>query len=225
MVLSAPGMYMQRTLFTCPGRSLCFGITRIRAAGRRTVVFVPDFPLPSLRHTLTTLTHPPMPIYMDMDTWRTTHHHHHQQYPCRVPPTRYVVTRVRSVHGFFSEFFTRNPHQNPYSAHSVNPNTEDTFHVSPSSVSHVLRLTSAFRFPSANTEFITQLSLSLTRNILAWTDFAGSLSRWSDPIPSSSPSPVTSTHMSTLTRPDGPVRQTPTPTLFDDEAVGHTSRQ
>ena len=104
----------------------------------------------------------------------------------------------------------------------VDPNTEATFHVSLSSVSHVLRLTSAFRFPSATTEFITQLSFSPTRNILAWTDFAGSLYRWSDPIPSSSPSPVASTSTSAVTR---PVRRGPTPTLFDDEAVGHTSKQ
>ena len=104
----------------------------------------------------------------------------------------------------------------------VNPNTEATFHVSPSRVSRVLRLTSTFRFPSATTEFITQISFSPTRNILAWTDFAGSLYRWSDPIPSSSPSPVASTSTSALTR---PVRRGPTPTLFDDEAVGHTSKQ
>lgn len=104
----------------------------------------------------------------------------------------------------------------------VNPNTEATFHVGPSSVSRVLCLTLAFRFPSATTEFITQISFSPTRNILAWTDFAGSLYRWSDPIPSSSPSPVASTSTSAVTR---PVRRGPTPTLFDDEAVGHTSKQ
>jgi hypothetical protein len=104
----------------------------------------------------------------------------------------------------------------------VNPNTEATFHVGPSSVSRVLHLTLAFRFPSATTEFITQISFSPTRNILAWTDFAGSLYRWSDPIPSSSPSPVASTSTPALTR---PVRRGPTPTLFDDEAVGHTSKQ
>jgi hypothetical protein len=38
-----------------------------------------------------------MPIYMDLDTWRTTHHRHHQQHPCRVPATRYMVTRPSSV--------------------------------------------------------------------------------------------------------------------------------
>ena len=86
----------------------------------------------------------------------------------------------------------------------------------------MLRLTSAFSFPSATTEFITQLSFSPTKNLLAWTDFAGSLYRWSDPIPSSSPSPVASTSTSALTR---PVRRGPTPTLFDDEAVGHSSRK
>jgi hypothetical protein len=104
----------------------------------------------------------------------------------------------------------------------VDPNTEVTFHVSPSSVFHVLRLTSAFRFPSATTDFITHISFSPTKNILAWTDFAGSLYRWSDPIPSSSPSPVASTSTSAVTR---PVRRGPTPTLFDDEAVGTSKQQ
>ncbi len=104
----------------------------------------------------------------------------------------------------------------------VNPNTEATFHVSPISVLRVLRPTSAFRFPNATTEFITQIAFSPTKNLLAWTDFAGSLYRWSDPIPSSSPSPVVSTSTSALTR---PVRRGPTPTLFDDEAVAHTSKQ
>ncbi|KAH9956929.1 WD40 repeat-like protein [Russula dissimulans] len=47
-----------------------------------------------------------------------------------------------------------------------------------------------FTFPNATTEFVTQIAFSPTKNLLAWTDFAGSLYRWSDPIPSSSPSPV-----------------------------------
>jgi chromosome transmission fidelity protein 4 len=94
--------------------------------------------------------------------------------------------------------------------------------VSPISVLRVLRPTPAFRFPNATTEFITQIAFSPTKNLLAWTDFAGSLYRWSDPIPSSSPSPVVSTSTSALTR---PVRRGPTLTLFDDEAVAHTSKQ
>jgi chromosome transmission fidelity protein 4 len=75
-----------------------------------------------------------------------------------------------------------------------------------------------FRFPNATTDFVTQIAFSPTRNLLAWTDFAGSLYRWSDPIPSSSPSPVTSVSTSTLTR---PIRRGPTPTLFDDDAIAH----
>lgn len=104
----------------------------------------------------------------------------------------------------------------------VNPDTEATLHVSPTSILHLFRLTSVFRFPNATTEFITQIDFSPTKNLLAWTDFAGSLYRWSDPIPSSSPSPVASTSTSALTR---PVRRGPTPTLFDDEADGHASKQ
>jgi len=79
-----------------------------------------------------------------------------------------------------------------------------------------------FRFSNASTEFVTQIAFSPTKNLLAWTDFAGSLYRWSDPIPSSSPSPVASVSTSASTR---PVRRGPTPTLFDDEAVAHKSNQ
>jgi hypothetical protein len=82
--------------------------------------------------------------------------------------------------------------------------------------------TSVFRFPNASTEFVTQIAFSPTENLLAWTDFAGSLHRWSDPIPSSSPSPVASLSTSALTR---PLRRGPTPTLFDDEAIGHKPDQ
>ena len=79
--------------------------------------------------------------------------------------------------------------------------------------------TMIFRFPNATTEFVTQIAFSPTRNLLAWTDFAGSLYRWSDPIPSSSPSPVASVSTS-LTR---PIRRGPTPTLFDDGVMAHKS--
>ncbi|KAH9176634.1 WD40 repeat-like protein [Lactarius sanguifluus] len=75
-----------------------------------------------------------------------------------------------------------------------------------------------FSFPNATTEFVTQIAFSPTRNLLAWTDFAGSLYRWSDPIPSTSPSPVASAPTSALTR---PVRRGPTPTLFDDDPKSH----
>ena len=103
----------------------------------------------------------------------------------------------------------------------VNPNTKAAFHVGTISLQR-LRLTSVFRFPGATTEFITQIAFSPTKNLLAWTDFAGSLYRWSEPVPSSSPSPVASTSTSSLTR---PVRRGPTPTLFDDDAVVPTSNQ
>jgi len=79
-----------------------------------------------------------------------------------------------------------------------------------------------FRFPNATTEFVTQMVFSPNKNLLAWTDFAGSLYRWSDPIPSSSPSPVASVSTSASTR---PVRRAPTPTLFDDEAIAHQPNQ
>lgn len=79
-----------------------------------------------------------------------------------------------------------------------------------------------FTFPNATTEFVTQIAFSPTRNLLAWTDFAGSLFRWSDPIPSSSPSPVASAPTSGLAR---PVRRGPTPTLFDDDRVAARSHQ
>ncbi|KAI9461236.1 hypothetical protein BJY52DRAFT_217010 [Lactarius psammicola] len=79
-----------------------------------------------------------------------------------------------------------------------------------------------FTFPNATTEFVTQIAFSPTRNLLAWTDFAGSLYRWSDPIPSTSPSPVASAPTSALTR---PVRRGPTPTLFDDDHVAPKSHQ
>ncbi|KAI9509164.1 hypothetical protein F5148DRAFT_1275403 [Russula earlei] len=79
-----------------------------------------------------------------------------------------------------------------------------------------------FTFPNATTEFVTQIAFSPTRNLLAWTDHAGSLYRWSDPIPSSSPNPVASTSTSALTR---PLRRGLTPTLFDDDAVAHKQNQ
>jgi len=63
---------------------------------------------------------------------------------------------------------------------------------------------------------------SPTKNLLAWTDFAGSLYRWSDPIPSTSPSPIASAPTSALTR---PVRRGPTPSLFDDDQVASKSHQ
>ena len=102
----------------------------------------------------------------------------------------------------------------------VNSNTKATLHVSPVCISHRLRLTVVSRFPNATTEFLTQIAFSPTRNLLAWTDFAGSLYRWSDPIPTSAPSPVTSLSTSAVTR---PIRRGPTPTLFDDDAIAQKS--
>ncbi|KAI0268637.1 WD40 repeat-like protein [Gloeopeniophorella convolvens] len=80
-----------------------------------------------------------------------------------------------------------------------------------------------FTFPGTVTDFVTQLAFSPTKNLLAWTDFGGSLYRWSDPIPSSSPSPIASVSSSNLTR---PVRRGATPTLFDDDnAAQKTGRR
>ncbi|KAI0305537.1 WD40 repeat-like protein [Multifurca ochricompacta] len=73
-----------------------------------------------------------------------------------------------------------------------------------------------FTFPNATTDFVTQLAFSPTKNLLAWADFTGSLYRWSDPIPSSSPSPVDPVATSLVTRPK---RRGATPTLFDDDAT------
>ena len=61
------------------------------------------------------------------------------------------------------------------------------------------------------------MAFSPARNLLAWTDSAGDLTRWRDPIPSSSPDPV---KLSAGTTAVGvPVKRKGTPTLFDDDNV------
>ncbi|KAI0066266.1 WD40 repeat-like protein [Artomyces pyxidatus] len=71
-----------------------------------------------------------------------------------------------------------------------------------------------FKFPDPLSEMVTQLAFSPTKNLLAWTDYSGTLYRWSDPIPASSPSPVKSSITASATR---PIRRQATPTLFDDD--------
>ncbi|TBU37864.1 hypothetical protein BD309DRAFT_973062 [Dichomitus squalens] len=74
-----------------------------------------------------------------------------------------------------------------------------------------------FRFQGALNAPITQMAFSPVKNLLAWTDSAGDLTRWRDPIPSSSPDPV---KLSVGTTAVGvPVKRKSTPTLFDDDNV------
>ncbi|KAI0665347.1 hypothetical protein C8Q78DRAFT_1118280 [Trametes maxima] len=64
---------------------------------------------------------------------------------------------------------------------------------------------------------ITALALSKNGDLLAWTDAAGDLTRWPEPIPSSAPDPVklsAGTHSVTV-----PVKRKGTPTLFDNDNV------
>lgn len=49
------------------------------------------------------------------------------------------------------------------------------------------------RHPGTPNAFIIQIAFSPTENLLAWTDTEGVLSRWRDPIPTSSPDPVRQT--------------------------------
>lgn len=61
------------------------------------------------------------------------------------------------------------------------------------------------------------MAFSPSKNLLAWTDTAGDLTRWPDPIPSSAPDPVkisVGTNSVTV-----PVKRKGTPTLFDDDNV------
>ncbi|KAH9892894.1 hypothetical protein C8Q73DRAFT_76644 [Cubamyces lactineus] len=74
-----------------------------------------------------------------------------------------------------------------------------------------------FRYQGAIHAPITQMAFSPAKNLLAWTDAAGDLTRWIDPIPSSSPDPVKlsvgSSSVTISTKRKG------TPTLFDDDNV------
>lgn len=61
------------------------------------------------------------------------------------------------------------------------------------------------------------MAFSPSKNLLAWTDTSGNLTRWPDPIPSSAPDPVkqsAGTNSVTV-----PVKRKGTPTLFDDDNV------
>ncbi|KAI8993813.1 hypothetical protein BD414DRAFT_480518 [Trametes punicea] len=63
---------------------------------------------------------------------------------------------------------------------------------------------------------VTQMAFSPSKNLLAWTDTAGDLTRWPEPIPSSAPDPVkVSVGTSSVT---APVQRKEAPTLFDDDA-------
>ncbi|RPD78202.1 hypothetical protein L226DRAFT_551036 [Lentinus tigrinus ALCF2SS1-7] len=72
-----------------------------------------------------------------------------------------------------------------------------------------------FRFQGALNSPITQMAFSPTKNLLVWTDTAGDLTRWREPIPASAPDPVKlSVGTSSVTV---PIKRKGTPTLFDDD--------
>lgn len=56
------------------------------------------------------------------------------------------------------------------------------------------------------------MSFSPTKNLLAWVDNEGTLTRWPGPIPATSPDPVKPTKTLTTI----PVKRKPSPSLFDD---------
>lgn len=72
-----------------------------------------------------------------------------------------------------------------------------------------------FRFNGAIKGVVTQLAFSPSQNMLAWTDMDGVLTRWPNPIPATSPSPVTVTNASSSNT--VPVKRGVTPSLFDDD--------
>lgn len=83
-------------------------------------------------------------------------------------------------------------------------------------------LTSFCRFPDTFVDFVTQIAFSPTTNLLAWTNYDGSLYRWSEPIPSTSPDPVKSTSTTFDTR---KIQRQATPTLFGDDITGGVNPQ
>ncbi|THV05087.1 hypothetical protein K435DRAFT_648208 [Dendrothele bispora CBS 962.96] len=46
------------------------------------------------------------------------------------------------------------------------------------------------KHPASSSEAITQLAFSPRQNLIAWTDLAGTLTRWTEPVPSQMPDPV-----------------------------------
>ncbi|KAI0371170.1 hypothetical protein BV20DRAFT_965857 [Pilatotrama ljubarskyi] len=80
-----------------------------------------------------------------------------------------------------------------------------------------------FRYQGALNAPVTQMAFCPSKNLLAWTDTAGDLTRWPDPIPASAPDPVklsAGTHSVTM-----PVKRKGTPTLlFDDDSVAEKAR-
>ncbi|PIL34239.1 hypothetical protein GSI_03950 [Ganoderma sinense ZZ0214-1] len=74
-----------------------------------------------------------------------------------------------------------------------------------------------FRFQGALNAPITQMAFSPSKNLLVWTDSAGDLTRWQNPIPASAPDPVKPSAGTTAV--GIPVKRRATPTLFDDDNV------
>lgn len=74
---------------------------------------------------------------------------------------------------------------------------------------------SRHRYQNSLPSPVSQMAFSPTKNLLAWTDITGELTRWRDCIPASAPDPVkTSVGTSFVTV---PVKRKGTPTLFDDD--------
>ncbi|KAK7692601.1 hypothetical protein QCA50_004233 [Cerrena zonata] len=72
-----------------------------------------------------------------------------------------------------------------------------------------------FRYQGAITAPITKLAFSPSQSLLAWTDTEGTLTRWPNPIPSSSPDPVKAG--STSASVGIPKKRAKTPNLFGDD--------
>ncbi|CDO76190.1 hypothetical protein BN946_scf185037.g13 [Trametes cinnabarina] len=74
-----------------------------------------------------------------------------------------------------------------------------------------------FRYQGALTAPVTQMAFSPSKNLLAWTDTSGDLTRWPEPIPSSSLDPV---KLSVGTNAVSvQVKRKGTPTLFDEDNI------
>ncbi|OSD04053.1 hypothetical protein PYCCODRAFT_1408512 [Trametes coccinea BRFM310] len=74
-----------------------------------------------------------------------------------------------------------------------------------------------FRYQGALTAPVTQMAFSPSKNLLAWTDTSGDLTRWPDPIPASAPDPVKLSANTNAVSVQ--VKRKGTPTLFDDDDV------
>ena len=65
---------------------------------------------------------------------------------------------------------------------------------------------------------VSHLAFSPTQNLLAWTDVDGTLSRWPDPVPPTSPDPVKTTISSSSV--GFPVKKRTDPLSFDGDGDG-----